>query len=56
MKAFFDPVQAEHAPQFFLQRGVVRQHFEVPARAEALPAFRQAPAADGLAAPVVLTH
>ncbi len=26
------------------------------ARAEALPAFRQAPAADGLAAPVVLTH
>ena len=36
MKAFFDPVQAEHGPRFFLQRGVVRPHFEVPARAEAL--------------------
>lgn len=36
MKAFWNPVQAAHAPQFFLQRGVVRQHFEVPARAEAL--------------------
>jgi acetoin utilization deacetylase AcuC-like enzyme len=36
MKAFFDPVQLSHAPRFFLQRGQVRPHYEVPARAEAL--------------------
>ena len=36
MKAFWDPVQLRHAPGFFLQRGVVRRNFEVPARAEAL--------------------
>jgi acetoin utilization deacetylase AcuC-like enzyme len=36
MKAFWDKVQATHAPQFFLQRGVVRRNFEVPARAAAL--------------------
>jgi acetoin utilization deacetylase AcuC-like enzyme len=36
MKAFWDPVQLGHAPRFFLQRGQLRQHFEVPARAEAL--------------------
>jgi acetoin utilization deacetylase AcuC-like enzyme len=36
MKVFFDPVQLAHTPQFFLQRGVVRRNFEVPARAEAL--------------------
>jgi acetoin utilization deacetylase AcuC-like enzyme len=36
MKAFWDPVQLEHAPRFFLQRGQLRQHFEIPARAEAL--------------------
>ena len=36
MKAFWDKVQLEHTPQFFLQRGVVRRNFEVPARAEAL--------------------
>ncbi|MCW3475797.1 arginase family protein [Limobrevibacterium gyesilva] len=36
MKAFWNPVQARHAPQFFLQRGTVKRNFEVPARAEAL--------------------
>ena len=36
VKAFWNPVQAAHAPQFFLQRGIVRKHFEIPARAEAL--------------------
>ncbi|MDE2197390.1 MAG: histone deacetylase family protein [Rhodospirillales bacterium] len=36
MKAFWNPVQRDHAPQFFLQRGLVRSNFEVPARAEAL--------------------
>lgn len=36
MKAFFDPIQLAHAPRFFLQRGQVRPHYEIPARAEAL--------------------
>ena len=36
MKAFWDPACLRHAPQFFLQRGVVRSNFEVPARALAL--------------------
>jgi acetoin utilization deacetylase AcuC-like enzyme len=36
MKAFWDPVQSAHAPKFFLQRGLVRQNFEIPARADAL--------------------
>lgn len=36
MRAFFDPGQMAHTPRFFLQRGVVRGNFEVPARAEAL--------------------
>ncbi|MFB9969194.1 histone deacetylase family protein [Pseudoroseomonas cervicalis] len=36
MRAFAHPDQSRHAPQFFLQRGQVRPHFEVPARAEAL--------------------
>jgi acetoin utilization deacetylase AcuC-like enzyme len=36
MRVFWDPVQLLHAPQFFLLRGAVRPHFEVPARAEAL--------------------
>ena len=36
MKVFWDPAQLLHAPRFFLQRGVVRTNFEVPARAEAL--------------------
>ena len=33
---FWDPVQARHAPHFFLQRGQVRPNFEIPARADAL--------------------
>ena len=33
VRAFFDPGQLAHAPQFFLQRGVVRPNYEVPARA-----------------------
>ncbi len=36
MRAFWDPVQRRHAPQFFLQRGQVRPNYEVPARADAL--------------------
>ena len=36
MRTFWDPVQLEHAPRFFLQRGQLRPHFEVPARADAL--------------------
>jgi acetoin utilization deacetylase AcuC-like enzyme len=36
MKAFFDPVQLTHTPQFFLQRGRVRSNFEIPRRAEVL--------------------
>ena len=36
MKAFWDPVQRSHDPQFFLQRGQLRANFERPARAEAL--------------------
>ena len=36
MKAFWNDVQFEHAPQFFLQRGRLRSNFEVPARATAL--------------------
>ena len=36
MKAFWDPAQLAHAPRFFLQRGQVRDNFEVPARAESL--------------------
>ena len=36
MKVFWAEVELAHAPQFFLQRGVVRPHFEIPARAEAL--------------------
>ena len=42
MLVFWDPVQLRHAPQFFLLRGQVRPHFEVPARAEALLAACQA--------------
>jgi acetoin utilization deacetylase AcuC-like enzyme len=33
LKTFFDPVELGHAPQFFLMRGQVRPHYEVPARA-----------------------
>jgi acetoin utilization deacetylase AcuC-like enzyme len=36
MKAFAHPAQAGHHPRFFLSRGQVRPHFEVPARAAAL--------------------
>jgi acetoin utilization deacetylase AcuC-like enzyme len=36
MKAFWNPVQLAHAPQFFLLRGQPRPNFEIPARAEAL--------------------
>ncbi len=36
MLVFWNPVQLRHAPRFFLMRGEVRPHFEVPARAEAL--------------------
>jgi len=36
MKAFWTPLQLAHAPQFFLQRGIVRRNFETPARAESL--------------------
>ncbi len=41
MKVFWDPIQLGHAPKFFLQRGRLRQHHEVPARAEALLAACQ---------------
>lgn len=36
MKAFHHPDEAQHAPEFFLMRGQVRAHFEVPARAASL--------------------
>ncbi len=36
LKAFWDPIQLGHDPQFFLQRGHLRSNFERPARAEAL--------------------
>ncbi len=36
MKAFWSQAQLRHDPRFFLQRGVVRQNYEVPARALAL--------------------
>ncbi len=36
MRAFWDPVQLQHAPHFFLQRGQVRANFERPERASAL--------------------
>ncbi|MCC6717340.1 MAG: histone deacetylase family protein [Acetobacteraceae bacterium] len=36
MKAFWNPAELAHDPQFFLQRGTVKRNFEVPARAEAL--------------------
>jgi acetoin utilization deacetylase AcuC-like enzyme len=38
MKAFHDPGEAAHSPQFFLMRGRVRANFEIPARATALRA------------------
>ena len=36
MQVHWDPRQLGHRPQFFLMRGAVKPHFEVPARAEAL--------------------
>jgi acetoin utilization deacetylase AcuC-like enzyme len=36
MKAFWAAAQLAHAPQFFLQRGIVKRNFETPARAESL--------------------
>ncbi len=36
MRSFHDPGHAQHAPQFFLMRGQVRQNYEIPARAESL--------------------
>ncbi|EHL97246.1 putative acetylpolyamine aminohydrolase [Acetobacteraceae bacterium AT-5844] len=36
MQTFAHPAQLRHTPQFFLQRGQVRHHFEVPERAGAL--------------------
>jgi acetoin utilization deacetylase AcuC-like enzyme len=36
VRAYWDPVQARHAPRFFLQRGQLRPNFEVPGRATAL--------------------
>ncbi|HWT09931.1 MAG TPA: histone deacetylase family protein [Roseomonas sp.] len=38
MKTFAHPDQAGHTPTFFLQRGQVRRHYEVPARAASLEA------------------
>lgn len=36
MLVFWDPVQLHHAPRWFMLRGQMRPHLEVPARAEAL--------------------
>jgi acetoin utilization deacetylase AcuC-like enzyme len=36
LKAFWDRQQLSHAPRFFLQRGQVRENYEVGARAESL--------------------
>jgi acetoin utilization deacetylase AcuC-like enzyme len=36
MHVLFDPGHTAHSPQFFLMRGRVTQHFEVPGRATAL--------------------
>ena len=60
LKAFWDPVQARHAPRFFLQRGRVRPNFEVPARAaallEGLRALGITPEAPGAAAALTTVH
>lgn len=36
MRAFWNPAQLGHTPQFFLVRGQVRPNYEIPTRAEAL--------------------
>jgi acetoin utilization deacetylase AcuC-like enzyme len=51
MKAFWDPIELTHAPRFFLQRGVVKQNLEVPARAEALLAACETMGLDIVAPP-----
>ncbi len=51
MKAFWDPVQLTHDPQFFLQRGHLRANFERPSRAEALLQGCQALGLDIVAPP-----
>jgi len=38
MQTFAHPAQAGHTPLFFLQRGLVRPNFEIPARAASLQA------------------
>ena len=48
MLVFWNPVQLRHAPRFFLLRGQVRPHFEVPARAEVLLVSRDLPAGRAL--------
>ena len=53
VKAFWDPAQQAHAPDFFLQRGKVRPNFEIPARAEALLAACQAMRLDIIQPPPV---
>lgn len=51
MRAFWNPVQLTHTPRFFLARGQVKPHFEVPARAEALLAACRALRLDVAAPP-----
>jgi acetoin utilization deacetylase AcuC-like enzyme len=51
MKAFWSDAELAHAPQFFLQRGVVRRNYEVPARAEALLASCRAMGLEVVAPP-----
>ncbi len=51
MKAFWDPIQLTHAPQFFLQRGQLRSSVEVPGRAESLLAGCRALGLDIVAPP-----
>lgn len=36
MKLLWDDIQLVHEPKFFLQRGQLKQHYEVPARAQSL--------------------
>jgi acetoin utilization deacetylase AcuC-like enzyme len=51
MKVFWSERQLAHDPKFFLQRGIVRTNFEVPARAEALLAGVRALGLDIVAPP-----
>lgn len=36
MNLFWDDIQLTHSPRFFLQRGLLKENYEVPGRAEAL--------------------